>query len=170
MPVRNANHVPYRRGRCHRTHPAPPRIVGSWRVGRCRSGPARALRAGRRTMARRPIPRLRPRTGVCGKLTIPPAARCAPEACISSQPTRRTTKWRALDSQSPIWQRPAMEINASSFKLRVNVLEGPKAISYQADSLQIKKGFPNAIRTITRSFSGTLYFSIIRTLGSSSFF
>ena len=28
-----------------------------------------------------------------------------------------------------------MEINASSFKLRVNVLEGPKAISYQAISL-----------------------------------
>ena len=69
----------------------------------------------------------------------------------ASQPAE-PQKWRALDSQSPIWQRPAMEINASSFKLRVNVLEGPKAISYQADSLHIKKGFPNAIRTITRSF------------------
>jgi hypothetical protein len=33
---------------------------------------------------------------------------------------RRTTKWRELDSQSPIWQRLGMEITASSFKLRAN--------------------------------------------------
>ena len=32
----------------------------------------------------------------------------------------RTTKWRELDSQSPIWQRLGMEITASSFKLRAN--------------------------------------------------
>ena len=41
------------------------------------------------------------------------------------------TKWRALDSQSPIWCRPGMEITASSFKLRASAPEGRKAISYQ---------------------------------------
>jgi hypothetical protein len=48
------------------------------------------------------------------------------EARISSLPPRR-----ALDSQSPIWCRPGMEITASSFKLRANAPEGRKAISYQ---------------------------------------
>ena len=64
------------------------------------------------------------------------------EARTSSLPPRRSrhfvmrdaphiTKWRALDSQSPIWCRPGMEITASSFKLRANAPEGRKAISYQ---------------------------------------
>jgi len=37
----------------------------------------------------------------------------------------------ALDSKSPIWQRPGMEITASSLKLRADAPEGRKAISYQ---------------------------------------
>lgn len=43
----------------------------------------------------------------------------------------RTPKCRALDSQSPIWQRPAKRITASSFKFRANAPERRKAISYQ---------------------------------------
>jgi hypothetical protein len=43
----------------------------------------------------------------------------------------RTTKERELESQNRIWQRPGMEIKASSFKLRANAPEGRKAISYQ---------------------------------------
>ena len=38
----------------------------------------------------------------------------------------QTTKWRELDYQSPIWQRPGMEGTASSFKLRANAPEGRK--------------------------------------------
>jgi hypothetical protein len=38
----------------------------------------------------------------------------------------RIPKCRALDSQSPIWQRLGMEITASSFKLRANAPEGRK--------------------------------------------
>ena len=38
----------------------------------------------------------------------------------------RTTKWRELDSQTPIFQHPAMETPASSFKLRANAPEGRK--------------------------------------------
>ena len=132
---------PHRRGRCHRTHPAPPRIVGS----RCARGRRpRPARAGHRTLARRSIPQLRQRTGVRRKLRTPAAARCALEARISSLPPRqtrhfgvrgapRTPKCRALDSQSPIfdsqnpiWQHPGMEIKASSFKLRANAPKGSK--------------------------------------------
>jgi len=40
--------------------------------------------------------------------------------------TPRTTKWPAFDSQSPIRQRPGMDITASSFKLRANVPESRK--------------------------------------------
>jgi len=36
----------------------------------------------------------------------------------------RTPKCRALDSQSPIWQHPGIEIKASSFKLRANASKG----------------------------------------------
>jgi hypothetical protein len=38
----------------------------------------------------------------------------------------QNTKWRALDSQSLIWQRLGMEITASSFKLRANAPESRK--------------------------------------------
>jgi hypothetical protein len=38
-------------------------------------------------------------------------------------------KCRALDSQTPIWQRPRMGITDSSFKLRADAPEGRKAIS-----------------------------------------
>ena len=146
---------PHRRGRCHRTHPAPPRIVGSRCARGRRPRATRTRRAGDPsfafrlrlaglTMARRSIPRLRPRTGVRRKLRTPAAARCALEARISSLPPRqtrhfgvrgapRTPKCRALDSQSPIfdsqnpiWQHPGMEIKASSFKLRANAPKGQK--------------------------------------------
>ena len=83
------------------------------------------------------IPRLRQRTGVRGKLRTPAAAGCALAAPVFGPPTRRTrhfvmrdapriTKWRALDSQTPICQFPAMETPASSFKLRATAPEGRK--------------------------------------------
>ncbi len=130
LPARNAHRRPHRRGRCHRTHPAPPRIVGSRCEGRCRPRPTGTRRAGHRTLARRSLPRLRPRTGVRRKLTTPAAARCALGARIIRHSMVRgapqTTEWRELDSQSLIWQRPGMEITASSFKLWANFPEGRK--------------------------------------------
>gem|GEM_PF-3250570 len=38
----------------------------------------------------------------------------------------RIMKWRALDSQTPIWHYLGIETPASSFKLRPNVPEGRK--------------------------------------------
>jgi len=115
----DGNRGPHRRGSYHRTHPAPSRIVGSRREGRCRPRPAGTRRAGDRTLARRSIPRLRQRTGVCGKLTIPPAARGAPQ----------TTKWRELESQSPIWQSPHRKNSFHASK------SGPKPRRAESDFL-----------------------------------
>ena len=142
LPARNENCGPHRRSGRDRTHPAPPRIVGSRRAGRRRPRPAGTRRAGDRTLARRSIPQLRKRTGVRGKLRTPAAPRFASAACIFSQPASRTRhfvvrgappiqKCRALESQTPICQHPAMETPAPSIKLRANTPEGRKAISYQ---------------------------------------
>jgi hypothetical protein len=49
---------------------------------------------------------------------------------LSSPPPCRTKKEHELGSQSPIWQRPGMEITAFRFKLRANAPEGRKAISF----------------------------------------
>jgi hypothetical protein len=38
----------------------------------------------------------------------------------------RIMKWRALDSQTPIWHYLGIETPASNFKLRANVPEGRK--------------------------------------------
>ncbi len=43
----------------------------------------------------------------------------------------RITKCRALDAQSPIWQRPGIEMTAFSFKTQADAPEGRKASSYQ---------------------------------------
>ena len=70
-------------------------------------------------------------------MTTPAAARCAREARLFRPSARRTrhyvmrgaphiSKWRELDSQTPICQHPAMEIPASSLKLRANVPVGRK--------------------------------------------
>ncbi len=37
----------------------------------------------------------------------------------------------SLQDSGPIWQRPVMEMTASSLKLRAKALGGRKAISYQ---------------------------------------
>jgi hypothetical protein len=55
---------------------------------------------------------------------------------LSSPPPCRTKKEHELGSQSPIWQRPGMEITAFSFKLRANAPEGRKAISYQLNAIK----------------------------------
>ena len=100
--------------------------LGGPRAGRCCPRPTRTRRAGHQTLARRSLPRLRQRASDSRKLTVPAAARSALGARIFRPPTRR-----ALDSQSPIWQRSGVEITASSFKPRANAPEGRKAISYQ---------------------------------------
>ena len=54
------------------------------------------------------------------------------------------TKCRALDSQSPIWCRPGMEITASSFKLRASAPGGRKAVSYKILNLHAEVRRPHA--------------------------
>lgn len=51
----------------------------------------------------------------------------------------RITKWRALDSQSPIWQRPGMEITASSLKLGADASQGRKAISNRLSVVPLER-------------------------------
>jgi len=48
----------------------------------------------------------------------------------------RTPKCRALDSQSPIWQHPGIEIKASSFKLRANASKGQKRFPISRSNFQ----------------------------------
>jgi pimeloyl-ACP methyl ester carboxylesterase len=83
----NAHRFAHRRGGCHRAHPAPSRALAR--------GGARAFRhrpAGRndpRSVARRPLPRLRHRTGhgVLRHLKRPAAPKCASRTPCSAAPS-----------------------------------------------------------------------------------
>lgn len=65
----------------------------------------------------------RPRASHCILARCPPGFMDEPAA---PRPRPHPQLPGELDSQSPIWQRPGMEVTASSFKLRGNAPEAPR--------------------------------------------
>ena len=120
----NAHHFAHRPGGCHRAHPAPSRALAR--------GGARALRhrpVGRndpRSVARRPLPRLRHRTGrgVLRHLKRPAAPKCASRTPCSAAPSPPAAA--VFDFRAHFCHSAPMETHAFGFTLRANAPEGQK--------------------------------------------
>ena len=115
--------------------------------GSGKRGGARALRhrpAGRndpRSVARRPLPRLRHRTGrgVLRQLKRPAAPECASRTPCSAAPALRR---RLFDFRAHFCHSAPMETHAFGFRLRANAPEGQKRFPISGSGVAHRRSGP----------------------------